>query len=221
MPGVTSVISGYTGGTVAKPTYQQVGMGGTGHAEAVEVHYDPSKVTYQQLLATFWHDTDPLDARGQFCDKGDEYRSEIFYHDDEQKRLAEASKAALEQAHRFGSQTIVTKIAPAGPFYPAEDYHQGYAKKNPVRYNFYRWNCGRDQRLTELWGEDADGRQGRELRAAEAVARPSAQAGTTRMGDARPFVSVGRASRSRPFPLRCHPGLGPGFRVAGLGQTRA
>ena len=157
VPGVTSVISGYTGGTVANPTYQQVGMGGTGHAEAVEVHYDPSKVTYQQLLDTFWHDTDPLDAKGQFCDKGDEYRSEIFYHDDEQKRLAEASKAAIEQSHRFGDKQLVTKIAPAGPFYPAEDYHQGYAKKNPVRYHFYRWNCGRDQRLTELWGADAVG----------------------------------------------------------------
>ncbi len=124
VPGVTKVISGYTGGTVANPTYQQVGMGGTGHAEAVEVHYDPSKVTYQQLLGTFWHDTDPLDPRGQFCDKGDEYRSEIFYHDDEQKRLAEESKAAIEQSHRFGDKPIVTRIAPAGPFYKAEDYHQ-------------------------------------------------------------------------------------------------
>jgi peptide-methionine (S)-S-oxide reductase len=157
VPGVTKVISGYTGGTTPNPTYHQVGTGTTGHAEAVEVHYDPSKVTYRQLLDTFWHDTDPLDAGGQFCDRGDEYRSEIFYHDEEQKRLAEASKAAIEQSHRFGSKPIVTRIEPAGPFYPAEDYHQGYAGKNPVRYHFYRWNCGRDQRLAELWGADAVG----------------------------------------------------------------
>ena len=149
-----STTSGYTGGTKVDPTYHEVSDGGTGHAESVEVIYDPSKVTYQQLLDVFWHNTDPLDTGGQFCDRGSQYRSAIFYHDDEQKRLAEASKQALEGSHRF-DRPIATEIVAAGPFYPAEDYHQDYYKKNPVRYKFYRWNCGRDQRLAELWGAAA------------------------------------------------------------------
>jgi peptide-methionine (S)-S-oxide reductase len=149
--GVLSTTSGYTGGTKVDPTYHEVSAGGTGHAESVEVTYDPSKVTYQRLLDVYWHNVDPLDTGGQFCDRGNQYRSAIFYHDDEQKRLAEASKQALEDSHRF-DQPIATEIVPAGPFYPAEDYHQDYYKKNPIRYKFYRWNCGRDQRLAELWG---------------------------------------------------------------------
>jgi peptide-methionine (S)-S-oxide reductase len=150
-PGVISTTAGYTGGSKVDPTYHEVSAGGTGHAESVEVTYDPSKVTYQQLLDIYWHNVDPLDTGGQFCDRGSQYRTAIFYHDDEQKRLAEASKQELVDSKRF-DQPIATEIVAAGPFYPAEDYHQEYYKKNPVRYKFYRWNCGRDQRLTELWG---------------------------------------------------------------------
>ena len=154
VPGVTSVVSGYTGGTKVDPTYEEVSAGGTGHAEAVEVHFDPAKVTYEQLLTTFWHNTDLLDAGGQFCDRGDQYRSEIFYRNDQQKQLAEKSLAELRKSGRFG-QPIATKIAKAGPFYKAEDYHQDYYKKNPIRYKYYRWGCGRDQRLQALWGPAA------------------------------------------------------------------
>jgi peptide-methionine (S)-S-oxide reductase len=156
VPGVSEVVSGYTGGTKANPTYHEVGAGGTGHAEAVEVHYDPAKVSFAHLLDVFWHNVDLLDGGGQFCDRGDEYRSEIFYHNDEERRLAEKSKADIEASHRFGLP-IVTRIEAAGPFYVAEDYHQDYYKKNPVRYHYYRWNCGRDQRLTELWGSSKPG----------------------------------------------------------------
>ena len=116
--------------------------------------YDPDKVSYQTLLDVFWHNVDPLDAAGQFCDKGSQYRSIIFYHNDEQRRLARASKAALEASGRFG-QPIVTQIVPATTFYPAEDYHQDYYRKNPIRYKFYRYACGRDNRLEELWGEQS------------------------------------------------------------------
>ncbi|MGH6943497.1 MAG: peptide-methionine (S)-S-oxide reductase MsrA [Geminicoccaceae bacterium] len=150
--GVISTTSGYTGGTTVNPTYHEVSAGGTGHAESVEVKYDPSKVTYQQLLDVYWHNVDPLDTGGQFCDRGNQYRTAIFVHDAEQRRLAEASKQALVDSKRFDGQPIVTEIVQAGPFYPAEDYHQNYYKKNPIRYKFYRWNCGRDQRLAELWG---------------------------------------------------------------------
>ena len=149
VPGVISVVSGYTGGQVKGPSYERVSAGGTGHRESVEVTYDPKKVSYGQLLDAFWRDIDPFDDQGQFCDKGLQYRSAIFFHDAQQKAAAEASKAALEK--RFGRK-IVTDILPAGPFYIAEDYHQDYAKKNPVRYHFYRFNCGRDQRLEAVWG---------------------------------------------------------------------
>ncbi len=151
LDGVLSTTSGYTGGELAEPTYEQVSAGGTGHAEAVQVVYDPSKLTYQQLLERFWQNIDPLDPAGQFCDKGSQYRSEIFWLDDDQRRLAEESKAQLDASHRFG-QPIVTQIAKAGPFYPAEDYHQDYYQKNPLRYRLYRTLCGRDARLAELWG---------------------------------------------------------------------
>lgn len=151
LPGVVSVTSGYTGGQKVNPTYPEVSSGGTGHVEAVEIVYDPVKVSYSRLLDIFWRNIDPLDAAGQFCDKGQQYRSAIFYHNDEQKRLAEASKQALEQSGRF-KQSTVTTIVPVTAFYPAEDYHQNYYQKNPVRYKYYRYSCGRDQRLEQLWG---------------------------------------------------------------------
>jgi peptide-methionine (S)-S-oxide reductase len=154
LDGVLATTSGYTGGTKVDPTYQEVSAGGTGHAEAVQVTYDPAKVSYEQLLEVFWHNVDPVDGGGQFCDRGDQYRTAIFVHDAEQRRLAEASKEALESSGRL-AQPVVTEIVEAAAFYPAEDYHQDYYEKNPVRYKFYRWNCGRDARLAELWGAEA------------------------------------------------------------------
>jgi peptide-methionine (S)-S-oxide reductase len=151
LEGVISTISGYIGGTKKNPTYEQVSGGTTGHAEAVQVTYDPKKITYQKLLDVFWRNIDPLTADAQFCDSGSHYRSAIFYHDETQKGLAEKSKKSLQK--RF-KQPIVTEIAPATEFYPAEDYHQDYYKKNPVRYKIYRYGCGRDQRLNELWGSE-------------------------------------------------------------------
>jgi peptide-methionine (S)-S-oxide reductase len=149
--GVTSTTSGYTGGRTVNPTYEQIGNGDTGHAEAVEIVFDPAKVSYQTLLDVFWRNIDPLVKDRQFCDRGDQYRSAIFYHGDEQKQLAEASKVVVQK--RFAPRTVFTEIVAAGPFYKAEDYHQDYYKKNPLRYNFYRLNCGRDTRLEELWGK--------------------------------------------------------------------
>lgn len=150
VPGVVKTIAGYTGGAVKNPSYEQVSDGGTGHYESVEVIFDPSKVSYQQLLTFFWHNIDPTNDKGQFCDVGDQYRAVIFYHDEKQKQLAEASKAELIKSGRF--KQVVTQILPAGVFYPAEEYHQSYYQKNPIRYHFYRFNCGRDQRLKQLWG---------------------------------------------------------------------
>ncbi|MEO7558402.1 MAG: peptide-methionine (S)-S-oxide reductase MsrA [Gammaproteobacteria bacterium] len=152
--GVVSTTSGYTGGEKKNPNYTEVSAGGTGHAEAVQIVYDPKKISYAELLKVFWRNVDPLDAQGQFCDKGDQYRAEVFYHNDEQKQLAGQSKAALEKSARF-KQPIVTKIVPATQFYPAEEYHQDFHNKNPLRYKFYRFNCGRDQRLEDLWGKAA------------------------------------------------------------------
>lgn len=152
VPGVVSTISGYTGGRTAGPSYHEVSAGGTGHTEAVRIVYDPTKVGYQALLDHFWRNVDPVDARGQFCDKGDQYRPEIFTHDAEQARLAEATKAGLVASGKF-KQPIIVKVEAAGPFYVAEDYHQDYYLKNPSKYKFYRWNCGRDARLEELWGK--------------------------------------------------------------------
>lgn len=150
LDGVVSVVSGYTGGRTGNPTYDAVSSGGTGHAEAVEILYDPKKIGYEKLLDIFWHNVDPTNADGQFCDYGDQYRSEIFYHNEGQKRLAERSKEATERSKPF-KDPIVTKISPAAPFYIAEEYHQDYNKKNPIRYKFYRYNCGRDARLNQLW----------------------------------------------------------------------
>jgi peptide-methionine (S)-S-oxide reductase len=150
--GVVAVVSGYMGGSVAAPTYEQVSAGETGHAESVEVIYDPAKVTYQKLLEAFWGNVDPLAANAQFCDHGHQYRAAVFYHTTEEQRLAEESKQALERSHRF-TQPIVTQIAKASTFYPAEDYHQDFYKKNPVRYKYYKFTCGRAQRLEALWGK--------------------------------------------------------------------
>jgi peptide-methionine (S)-S-oxide reductase len=151
VPGVISTTSGYIGGTVKNPTYQQVSGGSTGHAEAVEVVYDPSKVTYAKLLDTFWRNIDPLAKDKQFCDSGTEYRSAIFYLDEEQKKLAEETKKTVEA--KFAPKQVYTQIVKATEFYKAEDYHQDFYKKNEARYKFYRWNCGRDQRLEQLWGK--------------------------------------------------------------------
>lgn len=150
-PGVLATISGYTGGSLANPTYGQVSDGGTGHYEALQVTYDPAKVTYAQLLDVFWRNVDPLDAGGQFCDRGNQYRAAIFYATDKQKVLADSSKRAIEQSARF-RKPIVTPVVPAAVFYPAEDYHQNYYKKNPIRYRVYSWNCGRARRLSKVWG---------------------------------------------------------------------
>jgi len=152
LPGVISAVSGYTGGTVKNPSYQEVSSGRTGHAEAVEVTYDPAKVSYEQLLDVFWVNHDPTVKDRQFCDSGSQYRPGIFYLTDEQKRLAEASKAKWDKMKPF-KQPILTEITKAGPFYPAEDYHQDYYKKNPLQYRFYVTGCGRYQRLDSLWGE--------------------------------------------------------------------
>jgi peptide-methionine (S)-S-oxide reductase len=153
LPGVISTTSGYTGGTTANPTYRQVSAGTTGHAEAVQVLYDPSKVNYDTLLKTFWRNVDPLDAKGQFCDRGSQYRSAIFYLNPEQKKLAEQSKAALESG-RF-QQPIATEIVAATTFYSAEAYHQNFYQTHSLKYNFYRYSCGRDRRLSEVWGNPA------------------------------------------------------------------
>ncbi len=154
VPGVIDATSGYLGGKTANPTYKEVSAGGTGHTEGVEVKYDPSKVTYQQLLDVYWKNVDPFDKGGQFCDRGDQYRPAIFYHNDEQKRLAEESKAALEKSGRF-KDPIVVEITQASTFTKAEDYHQNYADKNPIQYIIYRHGCGRDARLQAIWGKPA------------------------------------------------------------------
>jgi peptide-methionine (S)-S-oxide reductase len=149
VPGVASAVSGYIGGRVANPTYEQVSDGATGHAEAVQLRFDPAKVSYAQLLKVYWRSVDPTVKDRQFCDTGSQYRTAIFTHDAAQRQLAESTRA--EVAKQLGV-TIYTEIADAGTFYPAEDYHQDYYKKNPVRYKGYRWNCGRDARLEEVWG---------------------------------------------------------------------
>src|SRR5437660_987489 len=150
--GVVSTTSGYTGGMRKNPTYEEVSSGETGHAESVEVLFDPAKVSYAMLLQVFWHNIDPTTPDRQFCDYGLQYRSAIFYHDETQKRLAEESKKALVKSKRFQG-LIVTEIVPASEFYPAEEYHQNFYEKNPIRYRLYKFNCGRAQRLEQLWGK--------------------------------------------------------------------
>jgi len=151
--GVVSVVSGYTGGKEKNPTYEEVSAHRTGHFESIEVTYDPAKVSYEQLLDVFWHNVDPTDAGGQFCDQGPQYRSAIFVHGDEQRRAAEASKAAV--AGKLGK--AATLILPAEAFYAAEGYHQDFAKNNPLRYRFYSTGCGRAARLRQVWGDAAGG----------------------------------------------------------------
>jgi peptide methionine sulfoxide reductase msrA/msrB len=156
VPGVYSTTSGYAGGKLKNPTYEQVGSGTTGHAESLQVAYDPAKVGYEQLLEVYWHNVDPTDAGGQFCDRGNQYRSAIFYENEAQKTAALASKRALDATKRF-AQPVVTQVVPLEAFYPAEEYHQDFYKKNPLRYHTYRTGCGRDRRLEQLWGKDAGG----------------------------------------------------------------
>ncbi len=155
LPGVVKVISGYTGGNKENPTYAEVSSGGTGHVEAVQVYYDPSKITYEELLDYFWKHVDPTDAGGQFVDRGSQYRSVIFYHDEEQKRSAEKSKEALSKSGRF-NKPIVTEILQFTKFFKAEDYHQGYYKTHPLKYKFYRFESGRDQFLEKAWGKEME-----------------------------------------------------------------
>ena len=154
LPGVVSVTAGYTGGHKKSPTYKEVSAGGTGHAEAVQVVYDPSRISYSSLLAVFWRNIDPTVTDRQFCDVGHQYRAAIFYRGEEQRKSALQSKAALQKKRPF-REAVVTEIAPAAEFYPAEEYHQHYYKKNPLRYSYYRSGCGRDNRLKELWGSGA------------------------------------------------------------------
>jgi peptide-methionine (S)-S-oxide reductase len=150
--GVIETVSGYMGGTVKNPTYEEVSAGQTGHAESVEVRYDPSKVTYTQLLEAFWRNVDPVTPNAQFCDHGSQYRAVIFYQGEDEKRLAEESKRAIEQSKRF-STPIVTQVTAASEFFQAEEYHQDFYKKNPIRYKYYKFTCGRAQRLESLWGK--------------------------------------------------------------------
>jgi peptide-methionine (S)-S-oxide reductase len=152
LKGVISTTSGYTGGHKKDPSYEEVSAGGTGHAESLQVLYDPDKVSYEKLLDVFWHNIDPTTANRQFCDVGNQYRPAIFYNSEKQKLAAEESLEKLRKSKPFPGE-IVVEITPASTFYPAEEYHQNYYMKNPLRYKFYRYNCGRDQRLEQLWGE--------------------------------------------------------------------
>lgn len=149
LPGVLETVSGYTGGRVPNPTYEQVSAGDTGHIEAVRIVYDPARISYPRLLAHLFRTVDPLDGGGQFCDRGYQYRSAVFVADARQRKIAEATRA---RAAALLEKPVATLILPAGKFYPAEGYHQDYYKKNPAKYRFYRWNCGRDQRLKDVWG---------------------------------------------------------------------
>lgn len=154
LKGVSKTQAGYTGGEVSHPTYVQVSSGNTGHREAIQVFYDPKKITYEKLLDVFWHNIDPTDNKGQFCDKGNQYRSAIFYHDAEQKKIAERSKEKLLLERTVSS--IATEILPAKTFYSAEDEHQKYYKTHPYKYKFYRYTCGRDERLKQIWGKSLE-----------------------------------------------------------------
>ena len=153
LPGVMSVVSGFTGGRKQNPTYEEVSAGGTGHTESILITYEPAKISYARLLDVFWRNIDPTDKGGQFCDRGSQYRSGIFVHSPEQKKLAEDSKQRLIASKKLPA--VYTPIDPATRFWPAEDYHQDYYSRNPIRYNYYRYGCGRDRRLEELWGRSA------------------------------------------------------------------
>ena len=150
LPGVLDTTSGYSGGHTRNPTYEQVTAGGTGHYESVRVTYDPDRISYDELLAVFWRNIDPFDGRGQFCDRGSSYRAAVFYGSEAERELAEAARADIEM--RLG-RSVVTDLLPAAPFYPAEGYHQNYYTENPLRYRYYRYRCGRDERLRQVWGD--------------------------------------------------------------------
>jgi len=154
LDGVISTTSGYTGGHKADPTYKQVSAGGTGHTEAIQIEYDPAKISYEELLVVFWKNIDPTTSDRQFCDQGSQYRSGIFFLNEAQKSAAEKSLKTIQQTKPF-DEAVVTEITSASTFYPAEEYHQDYYQKNPLRYKYYRYSCGRDQRLEQLWGEAA------------------------------------------------------------------
>ncbi len=154
VPGVVRTVSGYTGGHVDNPSYKQVSSDTTGHREAVQIYYDPQRITYADLLEIFWRSVDPTDAGGQFCDRGNSYTTAVFVNSERQRQLSEASKRTLEQSGLL-LQPVVTSIETAGPFYPAENYHQDYYKKSPLRYRFYRFSCGRNDRVKTLWGKEA------------------------------------------------------------------
>jgi len=154
LPGVLSVMPGYTGGTKLYPTYKEVSAGGTGHTEAVQISYDPAKISYEKLLQVFWHNIDPTVTDRQFCDIGNQYRAGIFYHNENQKKLALLSRETISKTKTF-KEPVVTEVVQASSFYPAEEYHRQYYKKNPLRYRYYRASCGRDNRLKELWGSSA------------------------------------------------------------------
>ena len=160
LPGVIKVVSGYTGGLKQNPTYQEVSEGSTGHVEAIQVHYDPARISYEGLLNVFWRHIDPTDPGGQFADRGSQYKTVIFYHDQEQKKKAESSKEALARSGKF-SKPIATEIKPAGVFYAAEEYHQDYSQKNPLRYRNYRWGSGRDQFIIDNWGNKSPNSEGK------------------------------------------------------------
>lgn len=152
LDGVIAVMPGYTGGTKVNPTYEEVCTGKTGHAEAVQITYNPEKISYEELLEVFWHNIDPTVKNRQFCDVGTQYRTAIFYHNEQQHQLAEESKRKLEKSGKV--EAVLSEIVPASPFYPAEEYHQKYYLKNPLRYNFYSYNSGRTERLKEIWGKE-------------------------------------------------------------------
>jgi peptide methionine sulfoxide reductase msrA/msrB len=185
--GVIEVISGYTGGRVKNPTYKQVSSGGTGHIEAVKVIYDPNKINYEQLLDVFWQHVDPTDPGGQFVDRGAQYRSALFYANDTEKRLAEQSKQRLSASDRF-SKPIVTDILPLGEFYPAEDYHQDYYKKNPIRYKWYRHGSGRDQFLKKTWADLKSGTQKKGMKSSMEKGGMSSAAVKEKMTDERTYT---------------------------------
>lgn len=211
LPGVVKAIPGYTGGTKPNPTYQEVCGGGTGHVEALQIHYDPERITYERLLAVFWRHIDPTDPGGQFIDRGSQYRSAIFHADEGQRRAAEHSREVLNRSGRF-PRPVVTEILPAGPFYPAEEYHREYARRNPLRYEYYRRGSGRDLFLKQFWGDEASGCAGNSpLSGGNATGVSPEDSGL-------PVVRRERDGTSRPRPRHDREGLKPDGLSAPIGH---